>query len=67
MAKSKNGATEPGKSEDPKHDGEPKIEARKAQAGNGAVGAPLDAPAPQPRGRPRKQSRSPSPRIALAR
>ena len=57
MAKSKNGATEPGKSEDPKHDDEPKIEARKAQAGNGAVGAPLDAPAPQPRGRPRKQSR----------
>ena len=56
MAKSKNGATELGNDEDSKRE-EPKIEARKAQAGNGAVGAPLDAPAPQPRGRPRKQSR----------
>ena len=66
MAKSKNGATEPGNSENPKNP-------KDAITNHAAVGAPLDAPAPQPPGqssarkskepskkvpgRPRKQSR----------
>ncbi len=55
MAKSKNGATELGMSQNPKND--------KDAITSHAVGAPSDcvgnrhAPAPQPRGRPRKQSR----------